>query len=212
MVVSAHYDHMGVVQGRIYRGADDNASGVAGVLEIARAYTLSGLKPKRSIIFLLFDSEEEGLYGAFYYTNKPAVSLASTVAMLNADMIGRDEDTPTWPNVTATSHNSVNIVGTLYDPDLRKVIESNNRAIGLDLDFKTDAADPQQWFARSDHFAFAAKGVPMVLFNTGEHPDYHTENDTWDRINYPKLEKIARLMFLSSLDLANAKTRPQFVP
>ncbi len=212
VIVSAHYDHVGVVRGRIYHGADDNASGVAGVLEIARAYALGKVRPKRSVLFLLLDSEEEGLFGGFYYASNPVVPLAKTAAVLNADMIGRDEDSPTWPGITATSHNSVNIVGTLYNPELRQAIERNNKTTQLTLDFKTDNSDPEQWFARSDHFAFAAKGVPMVLFNTGEHPDYHTENDTWDRMNYGKLEKIARLMFLTSVELANSSSRPHFVP
>ena len=212
VIVSAHYDHVGVVQGRIYRGADDNASGVAGVLEVARAYVLGKVKPRRSVVFLLFDSEEEGLLGAFYYVNHPVLPLAQTIAVLNSDMIGRDENTPTWPNIAATSHNSVNLTGTLYNPDLRQVIERSNRDIHLDLDFKTDTSDPQEWFDRSDHFPFAVNSVPMVLFTTGEHADYHTENDTWDKINYPKLEKIARLIFLSSVELANASGRPKFVP
>ncbi len=212
VIVSAHYDHVGVVQGRIYRGADDNASGVAGVLEVARAYALGKVKPKRSVVFLLFDSEEEGLLGAFYYVSHPVLPLGQTVAVLNSDMIGRDENTPTWPNIAATSHNSVNLTGTLYSPDLRQVIERNNREIHLDLDFKTDGSDPEEWFDRSDHFPFAVNSVPMVLFTTGEHADYHTENDTWDKINYPKLEKIARLIFLSSVELANASGKPKFVP
>jgi hypothetical protein len=212
VIVSAHYDHVGVVQGRIYRGADDNASGVAGVLEVARAYALGKVKPKRSVVFLLFDSEEEGLLGAFYYVSHPVLPLGQTVAVLNSDMIGRDENTPTWPNIAATSHNSVNLTGTLYNPELRQVIEQSNHDIHLDLDFKTDTSDPEEWFDRSDHFPFAVNSVPMVLFTTGEHADYHTENDTWDKINYPKLEKIARLIFLSSVELANASGKLKFVP
>ena len=211
IIVSAHYDHVGVVQGRIYRGADDDASGVAAVLEIARACMRGKVKPKRSVIFLLFDAEEAGLLGAFYYVNHPVVPLAQTVAILNSDMIGRDENSPTWPNIAATSHNSVNIVGTLYNPGLRQVIERNNREARLDLDFKTDKGDPEEWFARSDHFAFAVNSVPMVLFTTGEHGDYHTENDVWDKINYPKLERIVRLIFLTSVELANSSERPKFV-
>jgi len=212
VIVSAHYDHVGVVQGRIYRGADDNASGVAGVLEVARAYALGKVKPKRSVVFLLFDSEEEGLLGAFYYVSHPVLPLGQTVAVLNSDMIGRDENTPTWPNIAATSHNSVNLTGTLYNPELRQVIEQSNHDIHLDLDFKTDTSDPEEWFDRSDHFPFAVNSVPMVLFTTGEHADYHTENDTWDKSNYPKLEKIARLIFLSSVELANASGKLKFVP
>jgi len=212
VIVSAHYDHVGVVQGRIYRGADDNASGVAGVLEVALAYALGKVKPKRSVVFLLFDSEEEGLLGAFYYVSHPVLPLGQTVAVLNSDMIGRDENTPTWPNIAATSHNSVNLTGTLYNPELRQVIEQSNHDIHLDLDFKTDTSDPEEWFDRSDHFPFAVNSVPMVLFTTGEHADYHTENDTWDKIDYPKLEKIARLIFLSSVELANASGKLKFVP
>ena len=105
----------------------------------------------------------------------------------------------------------MNVVGTLYDPDLRRVLDAENQRIGLKLDYKTDQDDPEAWFSRSDHYAFAIKGVPMVLFNTGEHPDYHTANDTWDRINYPKIEKITRLIYLSAQTLANSPTRPRFV-
>ena len=105
----------------------------------------------------------------------------------------------------------MNVVGTLYSPDLRRIIEAQNRQIGLKLDYKTDSDDPEGWFSRSDHYPFAVKGVPMMMFNTGEHPDYHTANDTWDRINYPKIEKITRLIYLSAKDLANTAARPKFV-
>ena len=104
------------------------------------------------------------------------------------------------------------MIGTLYNPDLRRVIDAENQQIGLKLDYKTDGNDPEGWFSRSDHYPFAVKGVPMVLFNTGEHPDYHTTNDTWDRINYPKIEKITRLIYRSAATVANSPTRPKFVP
>jgi hypothetical protein len=106
----------------------------------------------------------------------------------------------------------VNISGTLYNPQLRQIIDNENRRIGLKLDYKTDTVDPESWFARSDHFCFAAHPIPMVLFNTGEHPDYHTENDTWDRINYPKMEKIVRLIFLTTVEVANRPARLEFTP
>jgi len=92
------------------------------------------------------------------------------------------------------------------------VREKIGATYGLQLDFKTDAYDPEEWFDRSDHIIFATKSVPIVLFNTGEHRDYHTENDTWDKINYPKMEKIVRLVFLTSVELANSETRPRFTP
>jgi Zn-dependent M28 family amino/carboxypeptidase len=162
-------------------------------------------------MFLVFEAEEDGLLGAFHYVANPIVPLDKTVAVLNMDMIGRDEDSPTWNTHAADNVNAVNLVGTLYSPDMRKVVEAENRAIGLTLDYKTDADDREGWFSRSDHYPFAVKGVPIAFFNTGEHPDYHTANDTWDRINYPKMEKIVRLVYLSTRSLANGQTRPRFV-
>jgi Peptidase family M28/PA domain len=210
VVVSGHYDHVGIVSGRIYRGADDNASGAIGTMEIAKALVAN--RPKRSVLFICFDAEERGLLGAFYYVEHPIVPLDDTVADLNMDMIGRDEVSANWPTPADGNRNMVNIVGTLYDPQLKQMIEAANRNIGLRLDYKTDVIDPESWFARSDHFCFAVHGIPMVLFNTGEQADYHTENDTWDRINYPKMEKIVRLIYLTSVDVANSPQRPKFTP
>jgi len=212
VVITAHYDHGGILHGRIYPGADDNASGTIGVLDIAEAFVTGKVKPKRSILFIVFDAEERGLLGSFYYVDHPLIPLQKTVANLNMDMIGRDEESATWHMTADQNRNSVNIVGTLYSPDLRGVIERSNREIGLKLDFKTDGDDPESWFARSDHFGFAEKSIPVVLFNTGEHPDYHTENDTWERINYSKMEKIVRLVFLTSVQVANAAQKPAFTP
>jgi len=212
VVISGHYDHMGIVQGRIYRGADDNASGTIGVLESARAYTQGKVRPRRSIMFIAFDAEEAAMLGSAYFAENPVLPLDKAVADLNMDMIGRDEDTPTWKFTPGQTSNSVNLVGTLYDPDLRRVIDGNNQSIGLQLDFKTDTSDPEEWFDRSDQIIFATKSIPMVLFNTGEHRDYHTENDTWDKINYSKMEKIIRLVFLTSVELADSETRPRFAP
>jgi len=210
VLVTGHYDHVGQKGPFIYHGADDNASACAAVIAIAEAFRAAG-PPKRSLMFLVFEAEEDGLLGAFHYVADPIVPLANTVAVLNSDMIGRDEDDPQWKTHAEENRNQVNVVGTLYNPDLRHVIDVQNREIGLKLDYKTDSDDPEGWFSRSDHYPFAVKGVPMVMFNTGEHPDYHTANDTWDRINYPKIEKITRLIYLSAKDLANSPTRPKFV-
>ena len=210
VVVSGHYDHMGIVSGRLYAGADDNASGVVATLEVAQAFVQSGLKPKRSFVFACFDAEEQGLLGSDYYIEHPSVPLADTVANINMDMIGRDEESLTWNNKAAENRNMVNVVGTLYNPDLRRIIEQQNKSLGLVLDFKLDAGDPENWFARSDHFWFATRGIPQVLFNTGSQPDYHTENDTWDRINYPKMQKIVQLIFLTAAHVADQPERPKF--
>jgi putative aminopeptidase FrvX len=211
VIVTAHYDHVGVLNGLIYRGADDNASGTIGVMQIARAFVEGKVRPKRSILFAVFEAEERGLLGAAYYVEHPIVPLAQTVANLNMDMIGRDEDSPTWNTTPEQNTNAVNIVGTLYNPGLRKVIEAKNRDIDLKLDYKTDGQDKEGWFARSDHFPFAVHSVPMVLFNTGENADYHTENDRPEKIDYTKMEKIVRLIFLTAEDLANRKDRIAFV-
>jgi Zn-dependent M28 family amino/carboxypeptidase len=212
VVVSGHYDHVGVVGGRIYHGADDNASGTIGTIEIANAFVRGGVRPKRSILFMCYDAEERGLLGAFYYVDHPIFPLEKTIANLNMDMIGRDEESANWPMPADHNRNQVNVVGTLYNPQIRQVIESANRATELKLDFKTDQVDPEGWFSRSDHFCFAIHGVPMVLFNTGEQRDYHTENDTWERINYPKMEKIVRLIYLTAENLASSDQKPKFTP
>jgi Peptidase family M28 len=211
VLVTGHYDHVGQTGPFIYHGADDNASAVAAVIAVAEAFKASGTSPKRSLMFLIFEAEEDGLLGAFHYVDHPIVPLDKTVAVLNSDMIGRDEDDPEWNTTADQNRNGVNVIGTLYNPDLRRVIDAENQLIGLTLDYKTDGNDPEGWFSRSDQYPFAVKHVPMVLFNTGEHPDYHTANDTWDRINYPKIEKIARLIYLSARTLANSSNRPKFV-
>jgi hypothetical protein len=211
VVVTGHYDHVGQKPPFIFHGADDNASACAAVIAIAEAFRTSATRPKRSILLLVFEAEEDFLQGAFHYVDHPVVPLDRTVAVLNMDMIGRDEESATWNVKAADSRDSVNVVGTLYSPDLRNAIERENQQIGLRLDYKTDGDDRENWFNRSDHYPFAIKGVPMVLFNTGEHPDYHTANDTWDRINYPKMERIVRLVYLSARSLADSSTRPKFV-
>ncbi|HEV2386298.1 MAG TPA: M28 family peptidase [Candidatus Acidoferrales bacterium] len=212
VVVSGHYDHVGVVSGRIYHGADDNASGTVGVMEIAKAFVEGNVHPRRSIVFIAYEAEEQGLLGSYYYVTHPAVPLSDTVLNLNMDMIGRDEVSANWPTPPDKNANMVNIVGTPYDGTLRQTIDSLNQQVGLRLDYKTDKVDPESWFARSDHFWFATLHIPMVLFNTGEHPDYHTENDTWTRINYPKMAKIIRLIFLTAADAADSNGRIAFTP
>jgi hypothetical protein len=106
----------------------------------------------------------------------------------------------------------VNVLGTRYNPALRKIIDRENKAEELKLDYKMDRVDPDSLWSRSDHFWFATLHIPQVEFQTGLHPDYHTENDTWQRINYPKLTKIVRLVFRSVADLANSNETVPFIP
>ena len=212
IIVTAHHDHMGVANGHIYHGADDNASGVAGLLEIARAFSQGKIHPSRSVLFIAYDGEERIFLGSYYYVTHPIIPLDQTVANINMDMIGRNENDANWPVPPDGNVNMVNVLGTRYNPGLRKVIDRENDRIGLKLDYKMDVVDPDSLWSRSDHFWFATLHVPQVEFQTGLHPDYHTDHDTWDRINYPKLTKIVRLVFLSVDELANSPAKVVFVP
>jgi len=210
VIVSAHHDHLGTIGDRIQYGADDNSSGEAAMLAVARAFVANGIHPRRSILFASFDAEECGLLGSFHYVSHPLLPLQNAAAILNMDMVGRNEDSPTWKLDPAFTANSINLVGTLYSPDLRRIAEATNQTIHLNLDLKTDAEDREEWLARSDQFAFVSLGVPVILFNGGEHPDYHTENDTWDKLNYPKLEKVSQLIFSIARTVAEDNNRPQY--
>jgi hypothetical protein len=219
VIVCAHYDHDGVNGPNVLNGADDDGSGTVGVMEIAEAYALAaqkGQRPKRSILFAAWNSEERGLFGAWAYTEKPLFSLAQTVAVLNMDMIGRNEEVLEGGGArfrgldvqTAESNNNaVNIIGTTRSASLKEVIDRANAGIGLTLRLRYDN-NVSQLMRRSDHWPFLNRGVPAVWVHTGLHPDYHTANDDADRINYPKMEKIARMVYQASWDLSSATTRP----
>ncbi len=212
VILTAHHDHMGESGGHIYHGADDNASGVSGMLSVARALVHGNVQPKRSVLFVSYDAEERIFLGSYFYVTHPLVPLAKTVAHLNLDMIGRDEDDANWPVPADRNRNMVNVLGTRYNPGLRSIIDSENTHENLKLDYKMDRVDPDSLWSRSDHFWFATLHIPQVEFQTGLHPDYHTENDSWDRINYPKTTHIARLVFRSVVDLANAPAAVPFIP
>jgi len=190
----AHYDHLGMNgNGDIYNGADDDGSGTVGILEIARAFAHNPVRPKRSLIFVSHAGEERGLLGSRYYTDHPLVSLDSTVAQLNIDMIGRNEE------------NSVYIIGSNFlSKELHNINEAANDEIGLNLDYKyNNTDDPQRFYYRSDHYNYAKHGVPIIFYFTGTHADYHQPTDTVDKINFHKMQKIARLVYLTGWDVAN---------
>jgi hypothetical protein len=212
IIVTAHHDHMGTANGHIYYGADDDASGIAGILGVAGALVKGNIHPKRSVLFIAYEGEERIFLGSYFYVTHPVVPLSQTVATLNLDMIGRDEDDANWPTPADHNVNMVNVLGTRYNPALRKIIDRENKAEGLKLDYKMDRVDPDSLWSRSDHFWFATLHIPQVEFQTGLHPDYHTDNDTWQRINYPKTTKIVRLVFRSVVDLANSGEMISFVP
>lgn len=219
VIISAHFDHDGATEQGIFNGADDDASGTVALLELAEAYTLAAARghgPRRSILFAAWDAEERGLLGAWYFTEAPILPLGSTVAVLNMDMIGRNEEVPEdgggrfrglGPQTAESNENAINIMGYSYSSDLRSEVEKANAVIGLDLKFRYDN-NSSNLLRRSDHWPFLQVGVPATFFHTGLHPDYHRFTDTADRINYPKLERIARLVFLTSWNLANQDGRP----
>jgi hypothetical protein len=219
VIVCAHYDHNGAEGDRIYNGADDDGSGTIGVIEIAEAYVRAaqaGQRPRRSILFAAWNSEERGLLGAWAYTERPLRPLNKTVAVLNMDMIGRNEEVPEGGGsrfrgldlqTAESNQNAVNIIGTTRSQYLKSEVERANRGIGLDLRLRYDN-NISNLMRRSDHWPFLQRGVPAIWFHTGLHPDYHTVYDRPEKINYVKMEKVARLVYQMSWNLAQAGVKP----
>lgn len=218
ILISAHHDHDGVSGAEIWHGADDNGSGTVGVVALAHAMATNarnGLRPKRSILFSVFASEERGLLGAYYMAAHPLRPLATTRAQINFDMIGRNEaesdQTKGLIEIPADTTNRLNLIGNLYSPDYRKVINEKNQAIGLTLDDRFDHESALNVFFRSDQFPFVLHNVPAIWWFTGFHPDYHHTTDTADRINYVKMAKILRLAYLTAFEFAGDSVPPKFI-
>jgi hypothetical protein len=216
VIVSAHFDHVGKGPGKIFNGADDDASGTAGVIEIAEAFVEGSVRPKRSILFALWNAEERGLFGSRYYTENPPIPLGKTAALFQLDMIGRNQEVDDPDDrrfrglrkqSAAENQNTLTVVGVSHSDDLRSLTESSNRSIELDLRFDLDQ-HPLNIIRRSDHWPFLTSDVPALLLTTGFHPDYHTASDTADKVNYPKMERIVRLTFLCAWHTANSSSRP----
>lgn len=223
VIVSAHFDHNGADATQIFNGADDNGSGTVALLEIAEAYALAakdGQRPKRSVLFAAWNSEERGLLGAWAYTEQPLAPLTSIAAVLNMDMIGRNEEIPVGGGArfaglevqTAESNsNALNLMAFSKVPDITAVVERANGGIGLELKKRYDN-NSSNLLRRSDQWPFLQRGVPAMGFITGLHPDYHTQYDRPEKINYVKMEKIARLVHQVSWDIANADAKPSLKP
>ena len=219
VIVSAHFDHNGADGDQTFNGADDDGSGTVGLLEIAEAYALAardGRRPRRSVLFAAWNSEERGLLGAWAYVEAPRYPLERTVAVLNMDMIGRNEEVQVGGGArfrgleiqTAESNNNaVNILGYSRTPDLWNAIKEANAAIGLEVRPRYDN-NASNLLRRSDHWPFLQRGVPALWVHTGLHPDYHTVYDRPEKINYEKMEKIARLVYQASWMVANNDGRP----
>jgi len=178
ILFGAHFDHLGIRGGRIYNGADDNASGTTALLELAEAFAKSGKKPKHTLVFVAFSAEEVGLIGSRYYANYPIFSLQKHNLMVNMDMVGRLSGTN--PTLNLQSGNLSRRTKDL----IHKVAEDHPFSFNLTM---------AGW--RSDHAEFNSQGVPVLFFHTGGHPQYHQPTDDEHLINYDGLVEITKYIF-----------------
>jgi hypothetical protein len=203
LVYSAHMDHIGITPGQpdsINNGADDDASGTVGVIELAEAFSRPGARPKRSVIFLTVSGEEKGLWGSRYFTDRPPVPIGQIVADINIDMIGRN-----WPDtIVAIGKEHSDLGATLNQ------VNAMHRDLGMTA--IDDRWPEERFYFRSDHYNFARKGVPILFFFNGVHQDYHEVTDSPEKINSEKEARILRLLFHLGQAVGNAANRPQWNP
>ena len=204
IVYSAHMDHVGICQpnaaDQICNGADDDASGTAGIIEAAEAFAMLETKPRRSIIFLAVSGEEKGLWGSDYFAANPPVDTESIVANINADMIGRN-----WPD-------TIVVIGKEHS-DLGATLNRVNTAHPeLNMTAIDDIWPEENFYFRSDHFNFARRGIPVLFFFNGTHGDYHRPSDELENIDAEKESRIVKLMFYLGLEIANTTARPEWNP
>ena len=201
VVMGAHYDHVGLGiygamhktdKGKIHNGADDNASGTCGLIELAEAFAKS--PPKRSVLMIAFSGEELGILGSKYYVYyNPILPLEKTIAMINLDMIGRNEK------------NELSIGGAFYSKDMKTIVEEANKEIGFELFYNTGLlqyASDQAFFLRSK--------IPVAFLFSGLHDDYHTPADKMEKLDVDKIEKVTKLAFLSGSLIGNSDKKPAY--
>ena len=201
VVIGAHYDHIGFghygtrnssTEGQVHPGADDNASGTAVLVELARRLSESDIKPSRTIVFAAFSAEELGLFGSRHYVNHPAVPLSSTKAMINLDMVGRLRD------------GRVTVFGARSAQEFSGIVNSAATELGLEI-------RESDGIGRSDHMPFYSKKIPALHFFTGVHADYHGPGDTWDKLNLEGMAKISELVLATVRSIANTHAPLNFV-
>jgi Zn-dependent M28 family amino/carboxypeptidase len=208
LVITAHYDHIGMNAEGVFNGADDDGSGTVAVLEMARAFKMAadeGNGPRRSVLLMTVSGEEKGLLGSEWYVSSPVFPLKNTVANLNVDMIGRMDDRHDDPNY-------IYIIGSdRLSSDLHRISErANQHYTGIELDYTyNDPDDPNRFYYRSDHYNFAKNNIPVIFYFSGVHEDYHGLGDTADKIMYDKMETVSRLIFFTAWEILNADQRPQ---
>lgn len=208
VVLTAHYDHVGMNGEEVYNGADDDGSGTSAVMEIAEAFVKAkneGNGPRRSMLFMLVTGEEKGLLGSEYYASNPVFPLKNTIVDLNIDMIGRiDPEHKDDPNY-------IYLVGSdRLSTELHEISEKVNDTFSqLELDYTyNDEGHPDRIYYRSDHWNFAKNNVPIIFYFNGVHEDYHKPTDTIDKINFDMLTKRAKLVYYTAWVLANRDERP----
>ena len=202
MFITSHYDHEGIKNGVIYYGADDDGSGTTSVVAIAHAFaeaSKKGFSPKRNIVFMNVSGEEKGLLGSQYYSEHPVYPLEKTSVDLNIDMVGRID-----PTYKGDSMNYVYVIGEdKLSSDLLPITDKVNKNYNMELDRRfNDPKDQNRFYYRSDHYNFAAKGVPVIFYFNGTHKDYHRPTDTVEKINFDLMEKRVRLIFETAWEMA----------
>lgn len=202
--IGAHLDHLGKRGDVIYWGADDDASGCTALLGVAKALQANAVKPKRSILFMAFAGEESGLVGSRYLVDHPMFPIEKMICELQMDMVGRNSDgiqNGDRNRVDKAEENvdTMRLVGSKrISTELHEMILDLNQYVNFR--FKYDSEDV---YTRSDHYAFAAKGIPAAFLFCGFHPDYHQPTDTPDKINYEKVTNAAKLFYMTALQAAN---------
>jgi len=201
VIIGAHFDHLGMGGSSsragdtvaVHHGADDNASGVSGMIELAERFALTKGSHKRSLVFIAFSGEESGLLGSKYFADNPLIDLTSVNAMINLDMVGRLRDS-----------SSLQIGGVGTAEGLKAIVSSPADTNLIKLTFAEEGYGP------SDHSSFYGKNIPVLFFSTGAHLDYHTPGDTWDKINYEGMKEVSDLVFRITEELANTPERLKF--
>jgi hypothetical protein len=203
LVYSAHMDHIGITPGQadsINNGADDDASGTTGVIELAEAFSRPGARARRSIIFLTVSGEEKGLWGSNFFSAHPPVPIRQIVANINMDMIGRN-----WPDTIVAIGKEHSDLGAALNR-----VNAAHRELGMTA--IDDRWPEERFYFRSDHYNFARRGVPILFFFNGVHQDYHEVTDSPEKINSEKEARILKLLFYLGQEVANAPRRPQWSP
>jgi hypothetical protein len=201
IIICGHYDHVGKSARGIYYGADDNASGTAGVMELARMCSQAqenGFEFRRSIVFIAFGAEETGLNGSNYYVKNPVFPLEKTVMVINMDMIGRSDNSLKNPGYAYTW------ILRGYRKEMKKVLRSIDKQID-DINFHRHKKFPESlmWYFGSDHYPFIRQGIPALVVSTGTHGDYHEVTDTPEKINYENMANILKGLFVVIVEVAN---------